>query len=152
MEGEAKYFLGMWFENILQNNPTAKTIWKLVQSLDNREDLLRPLSLSGHLSRWLRNLIPCRVFFHGLWDIKLEADLDFPKKKLRVLWFSPPDVHVPNCTVTLEIVKEKVDKVKRFFQVTLGSLIWGEAYMGLAFKQLAKAHWIKAFVGIPGNY
>lgn len=27
---------------------------------------------------------------------KIGGGLDFPKKKLRVLWFSPPDVHVPN--------------------------------------------------------
>ncbi|EFH40146.1 hypothetical protein ARALYDRAFT_494886 [Arabidopsis lyrata subsp. lyrata] len=26
---------------------------------------------------------------------KIGGGLDFPKKKLRVLWFSPPDVHVP---------------------------------------------------------
>lgn len=27
---------------------------------------------------------------------KVGGSLDFPKKKSRVLWFSPPDVHVPN--------------------------------------------------------
>lgn len=27
---------------------------------------------------------------------KIGGGLDFPKKKLRVLWFSPPEVQVPN--------------------------------------------------------
>ncbi|CAH2033825.1 unnamed protein product [Thlaspi arvense] len=164
-KGGSEIFLRNVFENILKTylrkNPTAKTIWKLVQSVDNEKICydhftFRTFKVDGY------GIDSLSSFFMD-YGYKIGGGLDFPKKKLRVLWFSPPDVHVPNDGHGLangplprlviaellvdELSFESQEIVRRYLipeggkqavlSSTLGSLIW-EKPTWTDFKQLAK--------------
>ncbi|CAF1976451.1 unnamed protein product [Brassica oleracea var. botrytis] len=90
-KGGSETFLRNVFENILKTylrkNPTAKTIWELVQSVDNEKICY------DHFTFQTFKCLPRSAPDYGY---KAEGGLDFPTKKLRVLTFSPPDIYVPD--------------------------------------------------------
>ncbi|CAA7036200.1 unnamed protein product [Microthlaspi erraticum] len=176
-EGGSETFLRNVFENILKTylrkNPTAKTIWELVQSVDNEKICydhftFRTFKVDGYGIESLSS------FFMD-YGYTIGGGLDFPKKNLRVLWFSPPDVHVPNDghglangplprLVIAEIIVDELSLesqgiIRKYLKPeggkqavlssTLGSLIW-EKPTWTDFKQLAKESELAAWTLIHG--
>ncbi|CAH8253442.1 unnamed protein product [Arabidopsis lyrata] len=176
-KGGSETFLRNVFENILKTylrkNPTAKTIWELVQSLDNEKICydhftFRTLKVDGY------GIDSLSSFFMD-YGYKIGGGLDFPKKKLRVLWFSPPDVHVPKDghglgngplprIVIAEVLVDELSPesqgiIRKYLKPeggkqavlssTLESLIW-EKPTWIDFKQLAKESEIAAWTLIHG--
>ncbi|KFK44607.1 hypothetical protein AALP_AA1G280800, partial [Arabis alpina] len=164
-EAGSETFLRNVFESILQTylrkNPMAKKIWELVQSVDNEKIcydhfFFRTFKVDSY------GIDSLSSFFME-YGYKIGGGLDFPKKKIRVLWFSPPDVYVPDGghglgngpLPRLVIAELLVDELSHESQViirkylkpeggkqavlasTLGSLIW-EKPTSTDFNQLAK--------------
>ncbi|XP_024008748.1 uncharacterized protein LOC18992520 [Eutrema salsugineum] len=177
LKGGTETFLRNVFENILKTylrkNPTAKTIWELVQSVDNEKICydhftFRTFKVDGYGIESLSS------FFMD-YGYKIGGGLDFPKKKLRVLWFSPPDVLVPYDghglgngplprLVIAEVIVDELSPesqviIKKYLKPeggkqavlssTLGSLIW-EKPTWTDFKQLAKESEFAAWALIHG--
>ncbi|KAL1196249.1 2-oxoadipate dioxygenase/decarboxylase [Cardamine amara subsp. amara] len=97
-KGGSETFLLNVFESILKTylrkNPMAKTIWELVQSVDNENIsydhfFFRTFKVDGY------GIDSLSSFFMD-YGYKFGGELNFPKKKIRAVWLSPPDVHVPN--------------------------------------------------------
>ncbi|KAG7599292.1 hypothetical protein ISN44_As06g034790 [Arabidopsis suecica] len=176
-KGGSEIFLRNVFENILKTylrkNPTAKTIWELVQSLDNEKICydhftFRTLKVDGY------GIDSLSSFFMD-YGYKIGGGLDFPNKKLRILWFSPPDVHVPNDghglgngplprLVIAEVLVDELSPesqgiIRKYLKPEggkqavlssiLGSLIW-EKPTWTDFKQLAKESEFAAWTLIHG--
>ncbi|KFK44615.1 hypothetical protein AALP_AA1G281700 [Arabis alpina] len=176
-KGGSETFLRNVFESILKTylrkNPTAKTIWELVQSVDNERIcydhfLFQTLKVEGY------GIDSMSSFFMN-YGYKIGGGTDFPAKKLRVLWFSPPDVHIPHDGYGLgngplprvviaellvdELSHESQEIIKRYLKPqgakqallssTLGSLIW-EKPTWTDFNQLAKESEFGAWVLIHG--
>ncbi|WZZ72279.1 hypothetical protein YC2023_083649 [Brassica napus] len=126
-KGGSETFLRNVFENILKTylrkNPTAKTIWELVQSVDNEKICYDHFTFQTfknpyRASSWIMDrggsskhynmghtIINNKILKPRAWCLprsapdygyKAEGGLDFPTKKLRVLTFSPPDIYVPD--------------------------------------------------------
>uniref|UniRef100_A0A1J3EEF8 2-oxoadipate dioxygenase/decarboxylase n=1 Tax=Noccaea caerulescens TaxID=107243 RepID=A0A1J3EEF8_NOCCA len=97
-KGGSETFLRDVLEGILKNylrkNPMAKTIWELVQSVDDNEKIsydhffFRTFKVDGYGIDSLAN------FFLD-YGYTVGGRLDFPKKKVHVLWLSPPAIDVP---------------------------------------------------------
>ncbi|XP_013598210.1 uncharacterized protein LOC106371029 isoform X1 [Brassica napus] len=176
-KGGSETFLRNVFENILKTylrkNPTAKTIWELVQSVDNEKICydhftFRTLKVDGY------GIDSLSSFFMD-YGYKIGGGLDFPKKKLRVLWFSPPDAQVPNDghglangplprLVIAEVLVDELSLesqgiIRKYLKPlggkqavlssTLGSLIW-EKPTWADFTQLAKESEFAAWTLIHG--
>ncbi|ESQ34341.1 hypothetical protein EUTSA_v10008275mg [Eutrema salsugineum] len=176
-KGGSETFLRNVFENILKTylrkNPTANTIWELVQSVDNEKICydhftFRTFKVDGYGIDSLSN------FFMD-YGYKIGGVLDFPKKKVRVLWFSPPAVHVPNDghgqgngplprlvvaeVLVDELSPESQEIIRKYLKPEggkqavlssiLGSLIW-EKPTWTDFKQLAKESEFAAWTLIHG--
>uniref|UniRef100_A0A1J3J3X9 2-oxoadipate dioxygenase/decarboxylase n=1 Tax=Noccaea caerulescens TaxID=107243 RepID=A0A1J3J3X9_NOCCA len=176
-KGGSETFLRNVLESIvktyLRKNPTANTIWELVQSFDS-ENLcydhftFRTFKVDGYGINSLSS------FFMD-YGYKVGGSLDFPKKKSRVLWFSPPDVQVPNDghglgngplpriviaeVLVEELSPESQEIIKKYLKQEggkqavlssiLGSLIW-EKPTWTDFKQLAKENEFAAWTLIHG--
>ncbi|ESQ34342.1 hypothetical protein EUTSA_v10008276mg [Eutrema salsugineum] len=176
-KGGSETFLRNVFENILQTylrkNPTAKTIWELVQSVDNEKIcydhfVFQTLKVNGY------GIDSLSSFFMD-YGYKVGGKLDFPKKNVRVLWLSPPVIYVPNEGHGLgneplprlviaellvdELSRESQEIIQKYLKPegskqavlssTLGSLIW-EKPTSSDFKQLAKESEFAAWVLIHG--
>ncbi|KAL1195749.1 2-oxoadipate dioxygenase/decarboxylase [Cardamine amara subsp. amara] len=176
-KGGSEIFLRNVFENIvktyLRKNPTAKTIWELVQSLDNEKIsydhfTFRTFKVDGY------GIDSLSSFFMD-YGYKTGGGLDFPNKKIRVIWLSPPDVHVPNDghglgngplprVVMAEVLVDELSLesqgvIRKYLKPeggkqavlssTLGSLIW-EKPTWTDFKILAKESEIAAWTLIHG--
>ncbi|ESQ29705.1 hypothetical protein EUTSA_v10023603mg [Eutrema salsugineum] len=176
-KGGSERFLRNVFENILKTyltmNPTAKTIWELVQSVDNEKICydhftFQTLKVEGY------GIDSLSSFFMD-YGYKIGDGLDFPTKKLRVLTFSPPDVYVPDDGHGLgngplprpvisellvdELSLESQEIIRKYLKPeggkqavissTLGSLIW-EKPTSSDFNQLAKESEFAAWVLIHG--
>ncbi|KAL0800051.1 hypothetical protein Bca101_055226 [Brassica carinata] len=176
-KGGSETFLRNVFENILmtylRKNPIAKTIWELVQSVDNEKVCydhftFQTFKVEGYGIESLSS------FFMD-YGYKAEGGLDFPTKKLRVLTFSPPDIYVPDDGHGLgngplprlviaellvdELTPESQEIIRKYLKPnggkqavlssTLGSLIW-EKPTSTDFQQLAKESEFAAWVLIHG--
>ncbi|KFK44617.1 hypothetical protein AALP_AA1G281900 [Arabis alpina] len=176
-KGGSETFLRNVFENILKTylrkNTMAKTIWELVQSVDNEKICydhftFRTLKVDGYGIDSLSN------FFMD-YGYKIGGGLDFSKKNLRVLWLSPPDVHVPEDghglgngplprVVMAEVLVDELSSesqgiIRKYLKPeggkqavlssTSGSLIW-EKPTWADFNQLAKESEIAAWTLIHG--
>ncbi|KAF2531492.1 hypothetical protein F2Q70_00030839 [Brassica cretica] len=176
-KGGSETFLRNVFENMLKTylrkNPTAMTIWELVQSVDNEKICydhftFRTLKVDGY------GIDSLSSFFMD-YGYKIGGGLDFPKKKLRVLWFSPPDAQVPNDghglangplprLVIAEVLVDELSLesqgiIRKYLKPlggkqavlssTLGSLIW-EKPTWADFTQLAKESEFAAWTLIHG--
>ncbi|KFK22784.1 hypothetical protein AALP_AAs60811U000100, partial [Arabis alpina] len=175
-KGGSETFLRSVFENILETylrkNLTAKRIWELVQSVDNEKICydhftFRTFQVDGY------GIDSLSSFFMD-YGYKIGGGLDFPKKRLRVLWFSPPDVHVPDNGYGLgngplprlviaevlvdELSPESQGIIRKYLKPaggkqavlssTLGSLVW-EKPTWTDFDQLAKYLIISLFFSWP---
>ncbi|ESQ46647.1 hypothetical protein EUTSA_v10000255mg [Eutrema salsugineum] len=176
-KGGSETFLLDVLESILKTylrkNPMAKTVWELVQSVDNEKIsydhfFFRTFKVDGYGIDSLSN------FFMD-YGYKIGGKLDFPKKKVRVLWLSPPDLHVPGYRhglgngplprlVFAELLVDKLssesqDIIRKYLKPqggkqailssTLGSLIW-EKPTSTDFNQLAKESEYAAWTLIHG--
>ncbi|VVA94720.1 unnamed protein product [Arabis nemorensis] len=176
-KGGSETFLRNVFENILKTylrkNPTANTIWELVQSVDNEKICydhftFQTLKVDGY------GIDSVSSFFMD-YGYKFETGIDFPKKKVRGCWLSPPDVHVPegghglgNGPLPRVVISElRVDELspesqeiirkylipeggkQAVLSSALGSLIW-EKPTYADFYQLAKESEYGAWVLIHG--
>ncbi|XP_010551504.1 PREDICTED: uncharacterized protein LOC104822097 [Tarenaya hassleriana] len=157
----------------LRKNPTVHAIWELVRS-DGDDRIFydhftfRTLFVDGY------GIDSLSSFFME-YGYKVGGGMDFPEKKLRVLWFSPPQVHVPvdghgldnGPLPRLVIAEVLVDElsptsqeiIRKYLKPgggkqavlssTLGSLMW-EKPTSTDFKQLAKESEIAAWTLVHG--
>ncbi|EOA36922.1 hypothetical protein CARUB_v10011484mg, partial [Capsella rubella] len=176
--GGSETFLRNVFENILKTylkkNPTAKKIWELVQSVDNEKIFydhftFKTLKVDGY------GIDSLSSFFMD-YGYKVRGEYYFPKN-LRVLWYTPPDVHVPNdghghglCNGPLpqlviaevvvdELSPESQEIIKKYLKpeggkqallsCILGNLIW-EKPTWTDFNTLAKENEFAAWALIHG--
>ncbi|XP_013634452.1 PREDICTED: uncharacterized protein LOC106340138 [Brassica oleracea var. oleracea] len=157
----------------LRKNPTSNTIWELVQSMDNEKICydhftFRTFNVDGY------GIDSLSSFFMD-YGYKIGGELDFPKNKSKVKWFSPPDVHVPHDghgltyvplprIVIAEVLLDQLSAesqgiIRKYLKPeggkqavlssTLGSLIW-EKPTWTDFKQLAKENEFAAWTLIHG--
>ncbi|CAN8313155.1 unnamed protein product [Cochlearia groenlandica] len=168
-KGGSETFLRNVLESILKTylrkNPTAKTIWELVESVDNEiisydHFTFRTFKVDGY------GIDSLSSFFMD-YGYKIGGELDFPKNKSRVLWFSPPDVlnngPLPRLVIAEVLVEElspeSQEIIRKYLKPkggkqavlssTLGSLIW-EKPTWTDFKQLAKENEFVAWTLIHG--
>ncbi|XP_010477778.1 PREDICTED: uncharacterized protein LOC104756828 [Camelina sativa] len=175
-KGGSETFLRNVFENILKTylkkNPTANKIWELVQSVDNEKIVydhftFKTLKVDGY------GIDSLSSFFMD-YGYKVRGEYYFPKN-LRVLWFSPPDFHVPVDghglsngslpqlvlaeVVVDELSPESQEIIKKYLKpeggkqsllsCILGNLIW-EKPTWTDFNTLAKENEFAAWVLIHG--
>ncbi|EFH69619.1 hypothetical protein ARALYDRAFT_890013 [Arabidopsis lyrata subsp. lyrata] len=176
-KGGSETFLRNVFENILKTylrkNPITERIWELIQSLDNEKICydyftFMTLKVEGY------GIDSLSSFFMN-YGYKIGGGLDFPKKKLRGLWFSPPDVIVPGDGHGLgngplprlvmgeilvdELSPESQEIIRKYLKPEggkqallssiLGSLIW-EKPTWSEFKQIAEENELAAWAFING--
>ncbi|CAE5958436.1 unnamed protein product [Arabidopsis arenosa] len=156
-----------------RKNPTTERIWELIQSLDNEKICydhftFMTLKVEGY------GIDSLSSFFMN-YGYKIGGGLDFPKKKLRGLWFSPPDVIVPDDGHGLgngplprlvmgeilvdELSPESQAIIRKYLKPEggkqallssiLGSLIW-EKPTWSEFKQIAEENELAAWAFING--
>ncbi|KAJ4871709.1 Uncharacterized protein Rs2_46644 [Raphanus sativus] len=176
-KGGSETFLRNVLESILKTylmkNPTVKTIWELVQSMDNEKICydhftFRTFKVDGY------GIDSLSSFFMD-YGYKIGGELEFSKNKSKVKWFSPPDVHVPHDghgltngplprIVIAEVLLDQLSPesqgvIRKYLKPeggkqavlssTLGSLIWEKPTWN-DFKQLAKENEFAAWTLIHG--
>ncbi|CAF2110189.1 unnamed protein product, partial [Brassica napus] len=95
---EVKHFFVMCFKvyilkTYLRKNPMAKTVWELVQSVDN-EKISYDHFFFGTFKVDGYGIESLSSFFMD-YGYKIGGRLEFPKNKVQLVWLSPPDIHVP---------------------------------------------------------
>ncbi|XP_048593974.1 uncharacterized protein LOC111200115 isoform X1 [Brassica napus] len=176
-QGGSETFLRDVLESILKTylrkNPMAKTVWELVQSVDNEKIsydhfFFRTFKVDGYGIESLSS------FFMD-YGYKIGGRLEFPKNKVQLVWLSPPDIHVsgdghglgngplPRLVIAEllvdELSLESQEIIRKYLKPeggkqailssTLGSLIW-EKPTSAEFNQLVKESEYAAWALIHG--
>ncbi|KAH0916122.1 hypothetical protein HID58_030568, partial [Brassica napus] len=176
-KGGSETFLRDVLESILKTylrkNPMAKTVWELVQSVDNEKIsydhfFFRTFKVDGYGIESLSS------FFMD-YGYKIGGRLEFPKNKVQLVWLSPPDIHVsgdghglgngplPRLVIAEllvdELSLESQEIIRKYLKPeggkqailssTLGSLIW-EKPTSAEFNQLVKESEYAAWALIHG--
>ncbi|KAG2257430.1 hypothetical protein Bca52824_076724 [Brassica carinata] len=157
----------------LRKNPMAKTVWELVQSVDN-EKISYDHFFFGTFKVDGYGIESLSSFFMD-YGYKIGGRLEFPKNKVQLVWLSPPDIHVPGDGHGLgngplprlviaellvdELSPESQEIIRKYLKPeggkqailssTLGSLIW-EKPTSADFNQLVKESEYAAWALIHG--